>query len=114
MIFHVLWQSKSGINPFFQFCVSYIASHDDGSGQREAGGNRILAQRFQNFGHGLVEVYFYSFTFALPAVFFIRKPQVGWGLLIAYGMARHYVKAEETADAFTAGLLQWLRSDQPA
>lgn len=23
---------------------------------------------------------------ALPAVFFIRKPQVGWGLLIAYGM----------------------------
>lgn len=23
---------------------------------------------------------------ALPAVFFIRKPQVGWGLLVAYGM----------------------------
>ena len=23
---------------------------------------------------------------ALPAVFFIRKPQVSWGLLIAYGM----------------------------
>lgn len=23
---------------------------------------------------------------ALPAIFFIRKPQVGWGLLVAYGM----------------------------
>ncbi|MPM52453.1 D-serine transporter DsdX [bioreactor metagenome] len=42
----------------------------------------------------------------VPIINFIGDATVALftGLLIAYGMARHYVKAEETADAFTAGL----------
>ena len=63
MVFDVLRQVFATVQTFFQLGVCDVTAYDDGSIQRQTGGNRILGQFLQNIGHRLVQVNLHHVAF---------------------------------------------------
>ena len=58
MIFQVLRQTLSGIQPFFESSMGNIPRHDDRTRERQSGGHWVLAQFRQNFRHRPIQIDF--------------------------------------------------------
>ena len=70
MVFDVLRQVFATVQTFFQLGVCDVTAYDDGSIQRQTGGNRILGQFLQNIGHRLVQVNLHHIAFTGLTEFF--------------------------------------------
>ena len=56
MILEIFGQALAGVQLFFQLGVSDVSRDDNRSGQRQPGGDRMLAQRREDGRHRLVQV----------------------------------------------------------
>ena len=70
MVFDVLRQVFATVQTFFQLGVCDVTAYDNGSIQRQTGGNRILGQFLQNIGHRLVQVNLHHVAFTGLTEFF--------------------------------------------
>ncbi len=70
MIFDVLRQFFTGVNQLFQLGVCNIATHDNGAGERQAGGYRVLRKLGKDLFHRAVKVDFHCFAFTCLTQFF--------------------------------------------
>lgn len=61
--FDVLRQFFTGVNQLFQLGVCNIATHDNGAGERQAGGYRVLRKLGKDLFHRAVKVDFHCFAF---------------------------------------------------
>ena len=62
MVFDILRQILTAVQTFFQLGMSDVTTHDDSAVQRQAGGNRILSQLFQDIFHRLVQINLHHIT----------------------------------------------------
>ncbi len=70
MVFDVLRQVFATVQTFFQLGMSDVTAHDDSAVQRQAGGNRILSQLFQDIFHRLVQINLHHITLTGLTEFF--------------------------------------------
>eukprot|EP00123_Amoebidium_parasiticum_P000658 comp11521_c0_seq1/m.5971 comp11521_c0_seq1/g.5971 ORF comp11521_c0_seq1/g.5971 comp11521_c0_seq1/m.5971 type:complete len:414 (+) comp11521_c0_seq1:338-1579(+) len=62
VVLDVLGQALAGIDPLLELGVGNVTCHHQGTAQRQAGLDRVLAQLLEDVCHGLVEVHIHHVT----------------------------------------------------
>ncbi len=74
MILDILWQSFATVDTLLELRMRDVASHNDGSVERQTCGYRIFGELGQDLWHGPVEVDFHAPSLACLAIFFGDEP----------------------------------------
>ena len=69
MILEILGHGLAAVKTLLDFCMGYVAAHDNGAVERQTGGNGIFGKLGKHFVHGTVEIYCHNIALTFLAVF---------------------------------------------
>ncbi len=69
MVLEILGHRLAAVKTLLDFCMSYVATHDNGTVERQTGGDGVFGELGKHFVHGTVEIDCHNIALAFLAVF---------------------------------------------